>query len=228
MAKLKAVKGGRKKLVKGKKIDRIKTRRVGPNDVVEGKAVWAGQFMIPSNSVLAPLVRRGAEGRCLACGKSIREHFGHRGAWLGCQSNNVATEAVFVLVPVAMPLERRQTRQPATQAAEMQTRESVPKTWAKAERIAAAKAAPVTKFSAARLMPRYVYVVKDKRTKTPDTFNPAMKDAYEGLKKALRPVNADEAAKLAKRPKEANRRSLNLLVEFGLVTRQDISQQESE
>lgn len=39
----------------------------------------------------------------MICRQSIGSHYGHKGTWLGCQDTTVASNAVFMLVPVILP-----------------------------------------------------------------------------------------------------------------------------
>jgi hypothetical protein len=65
---------------------------------------------------------------------------------------------------------------------------------------------------------RFVYAPVDRRKVLKgELATPAMVDAYSALLKSKKALTATEAAKKAKRPQEANRRCLNLLVENGLV-----------
>jgi hypothetical protein len=62
---------------------------------------------IPPTSVLAPLQRKGIEGTCLACGGSIRVHYGHRNTWLGCQAKGLQENTTFILVPARRRVDAR-------------------------------------------------------------------------------------------------------------------------
>lgn len=159
------------------------------------------ELHIPTGSSLAPFVRRGKEGTCLSCGQPISAHFGRRNQWLGCKGDQVPKAATFVLVPVSVAA-------PVSQAADraIVARKA---TWGgkRAEQRAVAAATP---------QQRFLYEASDRRVVLKGA-SPAMQDAYNALVKAKKPVDAVKAAKLAKRPTEANRRCLNQLTEEGLV-----------
>jgi hypothetical protein len=57
---------------------------------------------IPAVSVLNAHIRKGTEGFCVGCKQSITSHYGHRGIWLGCQSQRTSQDAVLMLVPVVV------------------------------------------------------------------------------------------------------------------------------
>jgi hypothetical protein len=67
---------------------------------------------------------------------------------------------------------------------------------------------------------KFMYAVKDKRRVIPETFPQALRDAYEGLRKAGAPLDAQGAADAAGHPREANRRALNALVGKKLIVKQ--------
>lgn len=50
-------------------------------------------------SSLGPFIRKGQEGRCLACHKPVTAHVDRSGRWLGCSNGTVADQTTFVLVP---------------------------------------------------------------------------------------------------------------------------------
>jgi hypothetical protein len=62
---------------------------------------------IPKGSALAAVVRRGKEGVCLACKQPIREHFGHKNAWVGCQDDGITADTPFLLVPARKRIEQQ-------------------------------------------------------------------------------------------------------------------------
>lgn len=65
-------------------------------------------------SSLAQFVRRGKEGRCLACHKPVTAHVSDKGQWLGCSNSRLPEATTFVLVP-AEPV--RESRHLATAVA---------------------------------------------------------------------------------------------------------------
>lgn len=180
------------------------------------------ELVIPETSVLSEFVRHGAEGVCVSCRKPIRAHYGRRGVWIGCRAPNVPATATFLLVPVILPADRpmtsgvRQGGRPRALAAD-HTAHSVVREPARVAQVA--RVARVDKPASQLVqLPRYVYSAKDKRRNLVGASD-AIQDAYKGLLKAKAPVNAVQAGKLAKRPVEANRRSLNWLVEQGLAVK---------
>lgn len=50
-------------------------------------------------SALAPFVRRGIEGGCIACRQPISDHLDHRGQWIGCQAEGLPDDVPFLLIP---------------------------------------------------------------------------------------------------------------------------------
>lgn len=204
-----------------------------------GKAVWGGRMntkerkqekLIEASVAMRPLARRGVEGPCFACGESLHSHLGKRGVWVGCPAHGVPPKAMFALVPIVLSAGMRVLKGGTTQRAEAADSKRV---WNGVDRRAAVKRGPgrpkgstnrlpvTAQLANLKLGPRYVYAAADKRKALPETFSGAMQDAYSGLKAAKQPVNASEAAKLAKRPTEANRRCLNVLTLTGYVTRID-------
>jgi len=199
-------------------------KREARKSSTNSKARVKRELAIPEWSALAPLVRRGSEGVCLSCRKPIREHYGRKGVWIGCHAPDVPATATFLLVPVILPADRPMTSgvrvggRPKQAAAEMQViHRDQPAT--RVPRVEPApKATPKAPEPIAAPLPRYVYAAKDKRRSLVGASE-AVTDAYKGLLKATKPVDAVHAAKLAKRPTEANRRCLNWLVEQGLATK---------
>lgn len=223
----KKVKAKVKSRSKGKAI----VKRSAKVDERRHLATRRNELVIPNTSVLAPLVRKGTEGLCLACSKPVHAHFGHRGVWIGCQDKNVSGSALFVLVPISVPTSiaaavptlvtsravGKPVVAPAVTAPKAVASPKQPKAVAADHGLA--HRAAVTAMARLRLAPRYVYQVKDKRRTLPSTFTKAILDAYNGLRRAAKPVTVEQAAKLAKHPREANRRALNMLLKAGLVRR---------
>lgn len=161
-------------------------------------------IQISNLSALAPYVYKGVEGPCMACGQPIREHFGRKGVWMGCKAVHVPLASTFVLVPTVTSqdgmivrtatLRRRATDiQPPTRTVrKVVDRPKVDHTY-------------------------YVYSVADRRRVLPETFTRAIHVAYNALMAAKRPLSVEAAAKRAKRPRESNRRSLNILHAKGFV-----------
>lgn len=194
-----------------------------------GKANEARELVIPETSALSEFVRHGAEGVCVSCRKPIRAHYGHRGVWVGCRAPEVPATATFLLVPVILPADRpmtsgvRQGGRPRTIAAD-HTAQNVGRESRAASKPARVAAVKVDKpASQLQAIQRFVYSPADRRTKVLTGASDAVQDAYKGLLRAKKPVDAAQAAKLAKRPTEANRRCLNWLAEKGLAVKAAVS-----
>lgn len=166
--------------------------------MTKGKTETRRQTAIPATSTLAQFVRRGHEGTCIACDQPVRAHYGHRGTWLGCPGQKVPADATFVLVPVWGSLDARKVISRPTAAV-------------------ADDGGKHAQDGAAVPRQHFVYAVKDKRKTIGEKFSEAVRDAYNGLRRAKSPQTAEGAAKLAKRPTEANRRALNVLARRGWV-----------
>lgn len=157
---------------------------------------------IPATSALANVRRAGLEGFCAACqGSILKNHYGHRGVWRGCPADGISDDTLFVLVPVARV-------NPAGEVNRTTTATVKPQPSTVNERIRRTPPIPT----------RYTYAPADRRRVLKDAPQ-ALRDAYKALLKVKRPVTAQRAAKLAKRPLEANRRCLNDLVEKGLAVK---------
>lgn len=170
---------------------------------------------MPKGSVLAEVVRKGREGNCIACGKTVSAHM-KRGTWIGCQADNVPDSATFVLVPTTFPAKLGVSRVIGTSNDQPRSKA----VWDGQERRADnLRAKPTEQRRAiAYAGPRYLYMATDKRKKHIEA-TPAFQDTYNALLKAKGPVTPVEAAKLADAPVEANRVRLNQLVMAGLVTK---------
>ena len=182
-----------------------------PKMVKTGKTAKVGkrneqrQLHIPSTSVLAAHTYHGREGVCVGCQMPVSTHYGHRGVWLGCKGKGVAADAVLMLVPV--------TATPHVRQAMAQDRQSAAD---HVDQVVATSVSPITRTT-------FLYAPADRRRRSlPETYSDSYKDTYAGLCKAKEPVNASKAAKLAKHPLEANRRSLNELVRAGFVTKEEV------
>lgn len=174
-----------------------------------GRKVAQDMAAIPNVSQLAPYVYKGIEGNCVACNKPIRAHFTKKGGWIGCQALHVPMAAQFLLVPTivsGIPGQRRSTDKKPSPLHDANNKAK--------DRGGVRVPLEVTIHRAGH----FAYAVVDKRKKIPDQiYTNAMHDAYEALRTAGKPLDAERAAKRAKRPREANRRCLNALVDAKLV-----------
>jgi hypothetical protein len=184
--------------------------------------------VIPTTSALHAMQGIGRLGQCFGCGRPAASHLGHKGEFKGCPNVLLPPNSTFALVPLVataaggmelaptiaeetstlLTTNRRATDIPADGTPVRQaTRQSEVHTNG-----TAVKAAAPFKVT------RFVYAPVDRRKVLKgELATPAMVDAYSALLKSKKALTAQEAAKKAKRPQEANRRCLNLLVENGLV-----------
>lgn len=139
---------------------------------------------IPNTSVLSPYQRKGREGICGACGEKLHTHFGHKGAWRGCKAEGVQDGVLFVLMPIAP-------------------------TVGQLKRVKASVTTPVSAVptpSTPRIS--YVYRAKDKRVR-PKDLSKGWQKVYRALRKATEPLDVVAIARMARRPVEATRVTLN-------------------
>lgn len=217
-----------------------------PRGSKNASQVERSEVQIPGTSALSAATRRGLEGWCTVCMGSVSSHMTPRGEWLGCPKAE-APHVPFVLVPTdRRSLERRYMRGTrgvnATTAGQEHVEQRVRGKSDDHSGRAAVVAVPIVMARAAidSLTPatvpasvpqgitrrsyehvrKFVYAVKDKRRVIPETFPQALRDAYEGLRKASTPLDAQGAADAAGHPREANRRALNALVSKKLIVKQ--------
>jgi hypothetical protein len=182
--------------------------------------------VIPATSALHAMQGVGRLGQCFGCGRPAASHLGHKGEFKGCPNVLLPPNSTFALVPLVataaggmelaptiaeetstlLTTNRRATDIPADGTPIRQARSEVQ---ANGTTVKAAAPFKITRF---------VYAPVDRRKVLKgELATPAMVDAYSALLKSKKALTATEAAKKAKRPQEANRRCLNLLVENGLV-----------
>lgn len=60
----------------------------------------SGGTLIPGGSALRPFVRRGIDGGCILCHKTVASHIDARGAWTGCPGQTeLPANTPFLLIP---------------------------------------------------------------------------------------------------------------------------------
>jgi hypothetical protein len=138
----------------------------------------------------------------LACGDSIRTHYGHRSTWLGCQAKGLQENTTFILVPARRRVDARIVKTVVKAMEEVKGQQVI--------RVRAKRTAPTTP---------YVYTVKDRRKKVDDQLTGAKLDAFTVLKRNRRPLDVRTVAEKSEHPKETTQQLLKFLVDHGYATR---------
>jgi hypothetical protein len=181
---------------------------------------------IPKASALAAHQRRGVEGICIECREPIRTHLGHKGVWRGCPADTIDPDVAFLLVPARrrtdpLPVEARREKALVVRALQ---RAGVPvlPVASQAQRQARADHKPTERTRTVSELS--AYAVKDARVRLPKKdLTPAQVRTYSALLRAKGYLSVPDAAKAARRPCEATRRTLNELVEMGVVRREQLA-----
>jgi hypothetical protein len=186
--------------------------------------------VIPSTSALHAMQGIGRLGQCFGCGRPAASHLGHKGEFKGCPNVLLPPNSTFALVPLVataaggMELAPTIAEETSTLLTTNRRATDIPADGTPVQAQRAAKSevhANGTRVAASPFkVTRFVYAPVDRRKVLKgELATPAMVDAYSALLKSKKALTATEAAKKAKRPQEANRRCLNLLVENGLVAK---------